>query len=407
MELPDERRSLVTASLKIGLVTAGVQFGGSTTFLLQLASSLRTLGIATEVYSFRKHHPLAPDFAAAGVPVHITDEGQFIFEDRVAALYAKIAEFKPTVVIANLGAESYEMLRYLPPGVTRIGMVHDITTRDGVAHYERFLDGIACVNPHWGKQGIPGNRKLPYEYLAHGIPLPEPGLVRTRNLNEPLKLTFFGCLGPHKGTRYFPEIVKELQRRAIPFRWAMYGDGPDEAYLREQLSAEIKAGTVTLTPQLPRTELFRAVRNHDIFIMASDAEGGPFTLLEAMSLGLVPICNDIPCLAQEVVRPENGFIIARDPAKYADTLAALHQDRPRLERMSAAARQIISERYSLNAMAERYVQFIRKIAPAPPSISWPRSIQPKPIYGSRSLWQLSQTTALARQFRRLVKRIRQ
>src|SRR6185312_7362306 len=112
-----------------------------------------------------------------------------------------------------------------------------------------------------------------------------------------------------KGTRLFPDIIKELHQRKVPFRWAIYGNGPDEGYVRESLAAEIQAGNVVVSPHVPREELFRTIRKHDVFIMASDHEGGPLTLLEAMSVGLVPICHDTPCLVQEVVNPENGFII--------------------------------------------------------------------------------------------------
>ena len=48
-----------------------------------------------------------------------------------------------------------------------------------------------------------------------------------------------------------------------------------------------------MSSPVSRDQLFPLVRQHDVFIMASEIEGGPLTLLEAMALGLVPICNDI------------------------------------------------------------------------------------------------------------------
>lgn len=396
----------MTGKLKIGLATAGLPCGGSTTFLLNLASGLHSLGIPSEVYSFSNDNPLAADFAAAGIPVHTADETKLIYEDRLTKLYQTIAKFEPTVVIASLGAEAFEILRYLPPGVTRVAMVHEWGMHSLPPQYAKNLDAVVVVNPFWVERANQLTPGAACRYLAHGIRLPEPELVRDPNSAAPLNLTYFGRLVWTKGTRLFPAIAKELHRLEVPFRWAIYGNGPDESYLRESLAAEIGAANVVISPHISRGDLFRTIRKHDVFIMASEHEGGPLTLLEAMSLGLVPICNDTPCLVQEVVDSKNGFIIPREPAKYAEMLSLLHRDRPRLESMSANARRTITEQYSLRAMAERYVEFFMGLASGPAAVSWPRTISPKPIRGIKFWGQLSQGAGFVRQARRILKRVR-
>ena len=396
----------VNEKLKIAFVTGGLPFGGSTTFLLYLASGLQSLGISSEIYSFTKENAFASDFAAAGIPVHISDETKLIFEDRLAAIYRRMAEFKPTIVLANLGAEAFEMLRYVPAGIARMGMIHDPGNQGLPPLYPDCLDGVVVVNPAWVEVThhlVPG---LACQYLAHGIPLPDASLMRNPHPTGPLSLTYFGRLTEVKGARLFPEITRQLRQRSIPFHWAIYGGGPEEGYVRQALAAEIQAGQVALHPQVSRHELFPTIRKHDVFILASEVEGGPLTLLEAMALGLVPICNDIPCLIQEVIHPENGFVIPRDPAKYAETFSLLHHNRPQLERMSAAARKTITGQYSTRAMAERYVQFMKAIAPGVASVSWPGRVSPKPIRNSTFVPRLTQSTPLTRQLRRIVKRIR-
>jgi colanic acid/amylovoran biosynthesis glycosyltransferase len=392
--------------MKIAFVTGGLPFGGSTTFLLYLTDGLRQMGVSSQVFSLTNGNPFAAEFTAAGIPVHMIDETKLIFEDRITALYQKIAEFEPTVVFANLAIDAFEMLRYMPSGVTRICMIHDPINQHLPPRYKESLDGIANVNPTWvevTRRMTPG---IPTAYLAHGIPHPGLESVRSAAPTAPLSLTYFGRLTEVKGAKLFPEIVKQLHLRAIPFRWFIYGVGPEESYLREHLAAEIQRGEVVLAPFVPRHELFQTIRQHDIFIFASEIEGGPLTLLEAMAAGLVPICCDTPCLVQEVVNPDNGFIIPRDPAKYAEIFSILHRDRPRLERLSAAARQTITEKYSLKAMAERYVNFIKSVPLKPASILWPARIKPKPIRGLSALGHMTQSTGLARQARRLIKRAR-
>jgi len=137
-------------------------------------------------------------------------------------------------------------------------------------------------------------------------------------------------------------------------------------------------------------------------MLASDNEGGPLTLLEAMTLGLIPVCGDIPCLVQEVVSSENGFRVPRNvPVAYAEIVARLHQDRPLLERLSAAARQAITTHFTVEAMAQRYVNFftanVRTVTPNP---SWPKRIEPKVMRGADSHWL---SLPVLRPLRRLVK----
>jgi glycosyltransferase involved in cell wall biosynthesis len=396
----------MTGKLKVAFVTGGLPFGGSTTFLLYLASGLRSLGISSQIFSFTKGVAFAAEFDAAGIPIHVADETTLIFEDRLAALYQKLAEFQPTVVFANLGADSYEMLRYVPRGTIRMGMIHDPINQSMPPRYQDSLDGIVVVNPSWAEvtRGLaPG---LSCQYLAHGIPLPEPGLTRKSVPGAPLSITYFGRLTEVKGAKVFPGITQQLRQRNIPFHWTIYGGGPEEGYLRESLATEIQTGAVILSPPVSHHDLFSTIRKHDVFIFASEIEGGPLTLIEAMSLGLVPVCNDIPCLVQELVTPENGFVISRDPAKYAEAISVLHHDRPRLERMSVAARKTITERYSTTAMAERYVNFMKTFEPGSVSVSWPARIRPQPIRGLNLLSHLGQSNPVGRQARRIAKRIR-
>jgi colanic acid/amylovoran biosynthesis glycosyltransferase len=392
--------------MKVAFVTNAMPFGGAATFLLYLTDGLQQLGITSAVFSFADGNAFATEFSATGVPVHTVDATKMIFEDRVTALYQKIAEFKPTVVVANLGREAFEMLQYMPGGTTRVCIIHDPVNQAAPPIYREYLDGVVCVNPTWVEVTNRLTPGIPCKFLAHGIPQPPPGLARGPSLSAPLSLTYFGRLTEVKGAKVFPEIVTQLHARKIPFRWTIYGRGPEESYLREHLAAEIQKGQVTLAPFIPRHELYPTIRKHDVFIFASDIEGGPLTLLEAMAVGLVPICNDTPCLTQQVVTPNNGFIIARNAKQYADKFSILHQDRGCLEQMSAEARKTITESYSLKAMAERYVNFFKTVSPAPTSLVWPARIAPKPIRGMNFFARIAQSNGVARQVRRLVKKIR-
>ncbi len=391
-------------ALRIALVTGGLPFGGSTTFLQLLATGLLNAGVPCEIYSFTQANPLAAEFASAGITVHTCDENRLIFEVRLVQTFAALARFNPTVVLANIGREAYEILRYLPHGVLRVGMVHDRTMQPEqlIPAYRDVLDQVVVVAAHLVGDVCAAAPEVSCAYLAHGIPLTTKVAPREPNLAESLKLIYFGRLTEGKGARLFPAITDALHRRQIPFQWTIHGQGEDETYLRRRLAAETARGEVVFSTPVPRDQLLQLVRRHDIYMLASDVEGGPLTLLEAMALGLVPVCGDIPCLVQEVIRPENGFRVPRnEPDAFAEAISRLHQNRLLLERLSAAARETITEHFTVQAMACRYINLMEQHACPSGIVNWPERIQPRPFRNSKNqplFWPV------LKPFRRLAKR---
>lgn len=374
---------------RVALVTGGLQFGGSTTFLIHLASGLRSAGIACEVFSLAQDNPFSADFAAASIPVHVWNESRFIFEDRMAQMCRAIVRFKPSVVIANIGRDAYETLRYVPEGIARIGVIHDriMDPHHLVTTYGDFMDHVVVVASHLISDVHAAATAATCSCVLHGIPIPTDMPSRTANLAEPLKLIYFGRLAEGKGSRIFPQMIDALHQRRLPFRWTIHGCGPDESYLRQRLAVEAASGEVVFSTPTTREKLHALVREHDVYVLASEIEGGPLTLLEAMALGLVPICGDIPCMVQEVINAENGFRVPRDkPEAYADALDHLHKNRPLLEKMSRAAQQTITSNFTTAAMAQRYITLFDQIKLPVAPADWPARFEIQSILATPYPW---------------------
>ena len=390
--------------MRIAFVTSGLPLGGSATFTLFLAAALRRLDVPTEVFSFTAYHPLAKEFSAAGVVVHTEDEQWLIYEDRLQNLYAKLHAFQPTVVFAILGAESFEFLRYLPAGVLRIGVFHDRLSPPHIfgPRYRRVLDHLVVVAPYLKEAMRKVDPDLPCTYLVHGVPISS-AAPRSPNLKDPLRLLYYGRLeNISKGVRIFPEIVTALKRRQIPFAWTIHGYGPEEQFLKEALALDVQQGQVRFSQPVGYEKLPEIIRNHDVYLLASTNEGGPLTLLESMSLGLVPVCGDIPSLIQEVITVENGFRVPRDePDAYAAAIFKLHTDRKLLESMSQASKITITTEFSAEAMARRYICFLQSLPAATKGSTWMKRIRPRPVLSQSGL----RYGILGRKVRRMMKKL--
>ena len=303
------------------------------------------------------------------------DEQRLIFEDRLQAVLNGLARFKPTTVVANLGSDSFEVFRYLPPGIFRLGMVHsdDAVVYSMVRHYVKHMDGLAVVSRIIRErlQADPDFAGLPIHQLTLGVTMPDAGQVVRPDATRPLRILYLGRLAQEqKRVRLFPEIFSHLCASGIPFHWTISGEGPDRAFLEANLKTVSSLQTVAFTGPVRYADVPSILREHDVFLLASDFEGLPLSLLEAMGHGLVPVVSDLKSGIPEVVDASNGMLVpVNDVAGYASAIIHLHEHRDELAAKSAAARERVQKEFSVAAMTDRWLAAF----PAPPASPpiWP------------------------------------
>lgn len=387
----------------IAIVNRVLTLGGTTTFCLFLAAALRRQNVPVKVFTFTREHAMREDFEDAGVPVELQDERTAIYEDRQMRVVESIREFNPRAVFAVLGCETFETLRYMPPGVLRVGMLHDDLEIifNLVRQYRDCMDCAAAVSASIHDRLRSDFPDLPSVYLPHGVPKID--WVHEHDPAKPLKILFFGRFDhEQKGVLLFPALYQELKKRNVNFTWTIHGAGPDGPELKRLMEGAVASGDVVFSSPVHYRELPKIVREHDIYLMTSFHEAGPLTLLEAMQSGLAPVCSDIPCLVQEVIRNgENGFRIRKgDVGGFADAIALLGADREKLRQIASEAKATIVADYLSDQMARRYVDFVNTHASGEP----PRWSTPVKIQGIRGepAWRYS---FLMRSIRRLAKRL--
>jgi glycosyltransferase involved in cell wall biosynthesis len=357
---------------KVAFVTGTVKHGGSTIFLLNLGNEFVRRGIECRVYSFEKENPLSSDFRKADLPLHCEDNTRSIFEDRVTNILCRMRDFGPDTIIANLGSASFEILRYCR-GIRRIGVVHSDDPRvyDTVARYTEHLDLLAVVSERIEETLTSDIRfsETPIKYLPLGVPMEERQKGESYNPSDRLEIVYLGRLDKEaKRVHLFPEIARQLENSGISFRWTICGEGPDALWLIKQLERHLNSGAVRILHAISYAAVPIFLRNFTVFLLTSDYEGLPLTLLEAMGQGLVPVVSDLPSGIREVVNQDNGLLVpVNEIDGYAKAIISLAENRPELLRMSSAARSSVAERFSTSAMADRWLEAIRAV-PFVPSL---------------------------------------
>jgi glycosyltransferase involved in cell wall biosynthesis len=159
---------------------------------------------------------------------------------------------------------------------------------------------------------------------------------------------------------------------------------------------------VRFAGSVPYSQVASLLKDNDVFLLASDAEGLPMSLLEAMGHGLVPVVSDLESGIRDVVDATNGILVpVEDVEGYARAIIHLHEHRDELAAKSAAARARVKTDFSAEAMTDRW---LAAFPPTTAAISgWPAQWRVGAPLGVRRKFLFSRPL---RVLRRLAKKFR-
>ena len=183
------------------------------------------------------------------------------------------------------------------------------------------------------------------EVIVHGIDVPwvrshleQRDLVRTElgvQPGEVLALTVANL----RSAKNYPGLLDAATRvldAGAPVRFAAAGQGPLEAEIRELHAQSGLGDRFQLLGY--RDDATRLIAGADLFVLASDHEGLPVTVMEALTLG-VPVVAPAVGGLREVVSAENGILVAPgDPQALADAIVDAADPAVRAELAEGAAR---------------------------------------------------------------------
>ncbi len=112
-----------------------------------------------------------------------------------------------------------------------------------------------------------------------------------------------------------------LLKDQLDFRYTYVGDGPDrDAFfnLAKELGLEDR---VSLTGFSPPAEVANYLKESDLYLMGSEVEGWPTTLVEAYATGLPMVCTKVSGAQTIISEGVNGFVCeTRDPKSYSQCI---------------------------------------------------------------------------------------
>lgn len=155
-----------------------------------------------------------------------------------------------------------------------------------------------------------------------------------------------------KGIYDIPRIDDLLKEKGIDICWTIIGDGPEKLPF-SRMVADRKNFLIHTPPDTK--SVFELIQHCDLFLLPSSLDGTPVALLEAMSVGLVPIVYEFNPGIKNIVTEEIGYIIQiGDIEKAAKIIEMLHFSRENLEQLSNSALKRVTEKYDIKDRAKEY-----------------------------------------------------
>ncbi|WP_435076765.1 glycosyltransferase family 4 protein [Halococcus sp. AFM35] len=194
----------------------------------------------------------------------------------------------------------------------------DAITVPGTAHRDQ-LEAL----------GVPGER---IEILANGV---DRGTYSPAETSVDYDYIWVGRFSAEKDPLLFVRTMAALVERGEQPRAAMLGTGPLDGAVDDRID-ELGLDDYIDRPgwvDEPANYYHRA----RTFVLTSERDALPLTLLEAMACGLVPVVPDVGNVRDAVTDGESGIVLdGRDAASFASALQRLDDDEL-YHRLSAAA----------------------------------------------------------------------
>lgn len=356
--------------VRVMIVIHGLETGGAEMMVLHLARELSRAGHPVRVVSLHGDETdVAGLMRRAGVDVVALNKAGGPDPRTVLRLRAQMRDFSPAVVHTHL-----PVLEYVLPAARLYGRrVRIIHTVHNLAREETRHRVLRAVNRRAFSHGVVPvalneevRSSICREYalppsavpvVGNGIDLDAfRGPQRRGPRGAGVRLLCVARLAPAKNHALLLRTVARLRESGRDVSLTLVGDGPLRGALEERarelgISQRVRfAGRRTDTPAF--------YRDCDLFVLLSDYEGMPMSIIEAMASGLPVVATRAGGVAELVDDGVNGALVEADAAAAAEAIAAICDDPALYARLSDGAVRT-SSHYSAEAMMEKYVDLYR------------------------------------------------
>jgi len=202
-----------------------------------------------------------------------------------------------------------------------------------------------------------GYRRQRIEVIPNGIAPPDPRPAGPLAADGEFAVLCAARLQVEKRADRFVRAVAGARGSDPRIRGFLVGDGSERAAI-EHLAAGSGVELLGERPDVPAL-----LAGADAFMLTSDAEALPISILEAMACGVPVIVPDLGGTTELVLHGETGLVVpAGDVPALQRALVELASDPERARRFGEAGRVRQRERFDAGTMADAYLSALERVS---------------------------------------------
>lgn len=362
--------------LRVMFIISSMPVGGAEVLLAELVRRMDPCHFLPEICCLKGRGPLGEELARE-IPVH-HNLLKNKYDLRVWPRLVQLLREQRIDAVVTVGAGDKMFWGRL--AAKRVGVpvilsaLHSTGWPDGIGRLNRALtpitDGFIAVADAHGEHLL-ANEGFPAEkvyVIPNGVdtnrfaPVPDADSVRAEISVGPADpiVTIVAALRPEKNHELFLNAAARVLARVPNAKFLVIGDGPRREPL-EQYAAELR-----VTPSVrflgTRNDIPRLLSTSDVFALTSHNEAKPISILEAMSVGKPVVATNVGSIEEALIDGETGYLVPPgDAAALAGRLVELIEDPIRAREMGEAARNLVVDSWSIEALVHRYERLIAMI----------------------------------------------
>jgi glycosyltransferase involved in cell wall biosynthesis len=147
-------------------------------------------------------------------------------------------------------------------------------------------------------------------------------------------------------------LLEACARINAPFRLQFAGTGPTQPEIERMVSRLGLQNRVEFLGDC--SDIADRLRQASVFALATNWEGFPLSILEAMRAGLPVVASDVGGVREAVIEGQTGFLVGReDTAAFSRALERLLTDQDLRLRMARNARRRFEEHFTVDQMLRK------------------------------------------------------
>lgn len=352
--------------MKIVQVIPYFCFGGGETMCENLTYALMCMGHqVTAVSLYGERTPISLRMEQAGVKLVYLDKKLGLDVSMIPKLVSVFRQERPDVVHTHLDVIKYAVPAAKLAGVRRcVHTVHNVADKEAEGRLQKLTNTFfyrldwstpVALSPQVQQTILPfyGLKQGQVPVIYNGIDLSRFRSKSDYSQENTVKLVHVGRFTPQKNHDRLLRAFAALCESHPQCRLTLVGDGE----LRQQVEELVetlhlnRAVTFAGAQADVRPYLERA----DIFVLPSDYEGIPMTIIEAMATGLPIVATAVGGVPDMLRQEESGLLVPPKAEAVTRACTRLVEDPALRERLGRNA-QADTRRFSAECMAEAYVR---------------------------------------------------